>query len=89
MIILTKLRPVVQKLHYISSIFSELRSTMDIRGAVVVKTDEDEDDNNDNNESNSRNEDVLQRRKNFRSETFAYSSDRTTIEDMADHVISR
>ncbi len=44
---------------------------MDIQGAIVVKTDEDEDDNNDNNESNSRNEDALQRRKNFRSETFA------------------
>ena len=64
---------------------------MDIRGAVVVRSEEGEDgDNNDNNDSNnSRNEDVLQRRKNFRSETFAYSSDRTTIEDMADHVISR
>jgi len=29
------------------------------------------------------------KRINFRSETYACSSDRTTIEEMADHVISR
>ena len=68
---------------------------MDIRGAVAVEDPSQEEEDNfqmrrDIDDNFQRNEDIVQqRRSNFRSETFAYSSDRTTIEDMADHVISR
>ena len=67
-------------------------NTMDVRGAVY-KGDEDEEDDvlgGGPVPARTRAHDcVEQRRRNFRSATFNYSSDRTTIEDMADHVISR
>ncbi len=66
---------------------------MDVRGAVFKSQDEDEEEEEEFPEhpvsSRKSDDQLLQRRINFRSETFAYSSDRTTIEDMADHVISR
>ena len=68
---------------------------MDVRGAVFKSDEEEEEDEQfsedpvSNRKSQDQEDQLLQRRINFRSETFAYSSDRTTIEDMADHVISR
>jgi hypothetical protein len=66
---------------------------MDVRGAVFKSQDEDQEEEEEFPEhpvsSRKSDDQLLQRRINFRSETFAYSSDRTTIEDMADHVISR
>jgi len=73
--------------------------TMDIRGAIF-KVDNDDDEvgaedvasvsGSARGRTLTRDSDSVEdRRKNFRSATYAYSSDRTTIEDMADHVISR
>jgi hypothetical protein len=65
---------------------------MDVHGAVFKSEEDEEDDVVGGGPVSSRSRDsdaVDERRRNFRSSTFAYSSDRTTIEDMADHVISR
>ena len=65
---------------------------MDVRGAVYKGEEDEEDDVLGGGPVPARtrtHDSTEQRRRNFRSATFAYSSDRTTIEDMADHVISR